>query len=516
MNATSLKIWLLPLALQFAFYYQLHEFWDPDSHYFYGWGIPVLSLFLIWTRGEDEPTPEGGSKAWLIPAAFCFIGFAVLRVLWETMSSWHMLSWTEGFCLAGFTLFWGLAWGGGRYTRHYAFPILFFLACIPWPGRIELGVSDWLTGHIAHIVTVSLQLLGIPAMVQGIQISIGDAVVEVAEACSGIRSLQFLLVTTLFLGEYGKFSLPRRIALLVAGMIASFIQNAIRALALGWITGIEGKEAYDRWHDNTGAITFVIGLSLVFIAFLIIEPKAGPKKQTAKTAPAAKLPGICLPLSTLLLIAYVGVELFRWQWYDIPAMTKAKAWRIDESQLRQLPWHRQLKVNDLVKDIYETDEVLSGQFLINNSLVTYYFVSWEDGYPLMRANAHTPEVCMGTVNGLEQTKKVEVQNMKGSWSDIVYEDYEFLNPISAQRIAVYRSMMLPVSTEKYDQFYEQAKGSWSQKWRMTYENFWERIDENSMLTNQLLLIGVNAPEQVDIDQTLYQFLDKVVKEQPSS
>ncbi|GHB91932.1 exosortase/archaeosortase family protein [Cerasicoccus arenae] len=510
MSTATLKIWLLPLLLQFAFYYQICGFWDPDSHYFFGWGVPVLSLFLFWTRAEDEPPRSLPTFGWLIPAMF-FLGlFAIIRVLWETMSTWHMLSWSEGLCLAAFGIFWGMAWGGVRWSRHYLFPLVFFLTSIPWPGRIEMAVSDWLTGHIANFVTVSLQMLGIPAMLQGIQISIGDAVVEVAEACSGIRSLQFLLVTTLFLGEYGQLSMPRRIALLIAGMCASFVQNAIRALALGWITGIEGSEAYDRWHDNTGAITFVFGLGVVFIAFLIIEPKNNKSAKPAAKPSTFPVSRWCSILSMLALLAYGGVEFFRWQWYNMPELNNGDHWEIDPTQLSKLPAHRTLKVDPLVKTLYETEDVYSGQFLVGESLVNYFFITWTDGYPVMRANAHTPEVCMGTVEGMLTTKPREVHMLQQPWDDTEYESYEFQHPISSERIAVYRSLMLPVSTQKYNQFYLQASSGWFDKLKMSYRNFWDRIDENSMVTRQLLLIGVTSPSSTNEEDTLYRFIHEAL------
>ncbi|WP_269540940.1 exosortase/archaeosortase family protein [Cerasicoccus fimbriatus] len=514
MNHTTLKIWLLPLALQFAFYYQISGFWDPDSHYFYGWGIPFLSLFLFWTRSEDEPERDAPWMLLLVPALVFFLMFAGMRVLWETMSSWHMLSWAQGACLAAFCITWGTAWGGFRWSWHYAFPLLFFLASIPWPGRLELGVSDWLTGHIANIVTFSLQMLGIPAMLQGIQISIGDAKVEVAEACSGIRSLQFLLVATLFLGEYGKFSMPRRITLLACGIVASFIQNAIRALALGWITGIEGQEAYDRWHDNAGAITFVVGLSMVLIAFLIIEPKDNNKATPKKTESAYPIPGICLALTALVLIAYGGVELFRYKWYDMPTMHEAKAWQLNEEALNKLPWHRSIKVDEVVNNVLETEDIQAGQFLYNDSLVNYNFVSWPEGYSVMRVNAHNPEYCMGSVQGLEQTKPLEAQMMTGNWDGIECEVFEFRHTISAEKITIFRSLMLPVSTQNYYQFYQQASGSWWDKWKMAYHNFWDRVDENSMLTRQLLLVGVTSPTPGQEDAALYHFLNEAIIEKP--
>lgn len=508
MNTATLKIWLLPLLLQFAFYYQICGFWDPDSHYFFGWGVPVLGLYLFWTKTENEPERQGRALGWLIPAAVFFIMFCWIRVLWETMSTWHMLSWAQGVCLAAFGICWGLAWGGARWTWHFIFPMVFFLASIPWPGRIELSVSDWLTGHIADFVTFSLQMLGIPAMLQGIQISIGDTVVEVAEACSGIRSLQFLLVTTLFLGEYGRFSMPRRVLLITAGLIASFVQNAIRALALGWITGIEGQEAYDNWHDNAGAITFVLGLGMVFIAFLIIEPKQKPVAKTKPGGPA--LTGLIVALSAVCVLLYAGVELFRMQWYQLPTDELNQHWALQTEKLRQLPAHRELEVDPLVKTLYETEDVYAGQFIVGNSRVNYHYISWPEGYPVMRANAHTPEVCMGSVAGMIATRPRSVQLMQPPLDDIEYESYEFEHPISAERIAIYRSMMLPVSTQNYDQFYEQAAGSWSDKWKLAIQNFWDRIDENSMVTRQLLLIGVNSPDSTSEQETLYRFIDNML------
>lgn len=510
MNSATIKIWLLPILLQFAFYYQICGFWDPDSHYFFGWGIPVLSLFLFWCRTEDEPPRGESNLGWLLPACCFLLLFFGLRVLWETMSSWHMLSWTQGLCLAAFGLIWAGAWGGFRWAKHFAFPMLFFLASIPWPGRIELALSDWLTGHIANFVTFSLQMLGIPAMLTGIQISIGDSVVEVAEACSGIRSLQFLLMTTLFLGEYGKLSLPRRSLLIVAGLCASFVQNAVRALALGWITGIEGQAAYDKWHDNTGAITFVLGLALVFIAFLIIEPKHKAGSAKVSQSPPPQLPRPLIGLTAFLLLLYGGTELFRSQWYALPDDDLARQWTLVPEKIEDFPAHRTLEVDQLVKDIFETEDIHSGQFWLGDSRVDYHFISWKDGYSVMRANAHTPDVCMGSVKGLIMAQGRQLQYFDKPWDEIEYESYVFQDPISAQRIAVFRSMLLPVSTKNYNQFYEQASGGWGQKWSLAWQNFWDRVDENSMITRQLLIIGVTSPgDQVERD-TLQRFINEAL------
>ncbi|MEO0794545.1 MAG: exosortase/archaeosortase family protein [Verrucomicrobiota bacterium] len=493
-SSDSLRILILPCLMLLAFAWQMHGFWNPDSHYFYGWGVPVLSLYLIWEASAKGLKRGAPQIPWLFIALAFGLGYSVIRLVWDTMSTWLMLSWIQGFLLVAFALSWLIAWGGIKWAKHFALPFAMMLTAIPWPGSIERALSDWLTDKIAHFVTLSLQLLGIPALLQGIEISIGSAVIEVAEACSGIRSLQFLVVSSIFLGEFGSLSVPRRIILVIIGLVASFVQNAIRALFLGWVTGIEGQEAYDRWHDNAGGITFVLGLSVVLIGFIILEKKKPDEKPDNPVEPAGPLPGLCTTITILLIGFLAALEAFHAYWYRLPDAIEDYRWSLQHENVRDLPIHRVIEVDDLTKEILETEDVYSGQYLWNGNSVNYHVVEWPDGHPVMRANAHNPEVCIKQVNGLRQIGQRETFIMEDpNGGELEMEVYEFEDPIRYKRITVFRSMLLPTSTQDYYQFYTRAQASWGDKWKLVWENFWKRVDEDSLITRQMVLIGVTQP-----------------------
>jgi len=306
MTKQTVSIWALPVVALGVFYWQIHGYWDPESHYFYGWGVPFLTLYLVYILSFTEPEGSGREPAWLFLATGLTVVVGIVTLMLGSMPDWIPLNWLLGLGVVGFVFAWLAGWRGVRYASHYWFPLLFSLVAIPWPAQIENWVSTALTGLIATFVTQSLQLLGIPAILEGIQISIGSTVVEVAEACSGIRSLQFLLVTALFLGAYGFLSPRRRIALMICAAGAALLQNAIRALVLGWVTGIEGREAYDQWHDPTGAVTFAFGLAILIGFYLLIETPIPAKPPADAGAATDRPPRFALALTAILLIPWLS------------------------------------------------------------------------------------------------------------------------------------------------------------------------------------------------------------------
>ena len=93
----------------------------------------------------------------------------------------------------------------------------------------------------AEILTWS----GRPALAAGNLIQVGDHVLNVAEACSGIRSLQTAFMMSLFLGEFHRLAVGRRIGLMLASFGIAFLVNLLRTLLLTVLTG-RGTERGQR------------------------------------------------------------------------------------------------------------------------------------------------------------------------------------------------------------------------------------------------------------------------------
>ena len=84
----------------------------------------------------------------------------------------------------------------------------------------------------ASICAEILTFFGMPAIAEGNLIQISNHMVNVEEACSGIRSLQTAFMMSLFLGEFHRLSVARRIGLMVASFVIAFLVNLVRTLVL--------------------------------------------------------------------------------------------------------------------------------------------------------------------------------------------------------------------------------------------------------------------------------------------
>jgi exosortase/archaeosortase family protein len=101
--------------------------------------------------------------------------------------------------------------------------------------------------------------------------------VEVTEGCSGIRSIQSFLMSSLFFGELMKLRTNQRIALVGIGIAVAWGLNVVRASSLAAIRFLRGQEAFDQAHDNAGLLAFIVG-SILLLAF---SSWIGRKKQGA-------------------------------------------------------------------------------------------------------------------------------------------------------------------------------------------------------------------------------------------
>ncbi len=111
------------------------------------------------------------------------------------------------------------------------------------------------------VATLTVELLGwfdIAALQRGNVIEISSGVVGIDEACSGIRSFQSTLMASLFLGELYLLGFPRRIVLLVGGVILAFCFNLARTCFLTWQASTKGLGAIDKWHDSAGMTIFLL------------------------------------------------------------------------------------------------------------------------------------------------------------------------------------------------------------------------------------------------------------------
>ena len=245
--------------------------WSVNDQYAYGWFVPPLALALLFLRWRDRPEPRplprSAVPGIVLTAVLCLAALLPVRLIEEPNGDWRLLSWVHAGLLVSLTLL-AAAWSGGRpWVRHFAFPVGFLLLALPWPSGPEQTLVQGLQREVAGIAAGGMNLLGIPAEQQGNLIRVRDQMVGVNEACSGIRSLQTVLMAGLFLGELSRLNWRRRLALLGGGIVVAMAANVFRSSLLVWIAAQHGAAALTRYHDAAGVSVLII----VFLGLLVLN-----------------------------------------------------------------------------------------------------------------------------------------------------------------------------------------------------------------------------------------------------
>jgi exosortase len=95
---------------------------------------------------------------------------------------------------------------------------------------------------------------------------------EVAEACSGIRSLMSLFTLAVFYGYFLEKSFWRRAVLALASVPIAIAANAVRILGTGLCVQYwDPEKAMGFFHEFSGWVMFLISLSCLFIVHRIMR-----------------------------------------------------------------------------------------------------------------------------------------------------------------------------------------------------------------------------------------------------
>ena len=259
------------------FFNELRGEWQINPQYNYGYVVPLLTLALFWRRWPDRPVTAPGKSSLV---SIILIGLLLLQLpislIAEANPEWRLLYWLNGFQVLGLTFGLLYHYGGQRWVRYFASPLLFVLIAVPWPMEFEQSVIQGLMKFVAGLTVGVVGLFGIPALQHGNLIEIGNGIVGIDEACSGVRSLQSALMLSLFLGEIHRFSWLRRGALVGASMILVVVANLTRTTFLVWLAANQGLHQMEAWHDTAGTLIMLIVLpSLMGLGYLM-KPRMLP------------------------------------------------------------------------------------------------------------------------------------------------------------------------------------------------------------------------------------------------
>jgi exosortase len=258
------------------------RFWDRHPEYAYGWGVPLLAAYLAWERWRCRPEPRppaGRSWGFGLVSALAIWALVLLgvRLMLETEPASRPLLWLDASLLVGALLAWIGLLGGLPWLRHFAIPIIFVLAGVPWIFACEFSTTQELMRLNAAAVAATLNGLGVPSHAAGNTIVLATGQLGVTEACSGIRSLQAALMMSLFFGEFYRYGAWGRAALIGVGTGMALAGNFARMLYLAWRGAHEGVAEVEAAHDSTGWLILLITVVTLWLICLGTRPLLQPR-----------------------------------------------------------------------------------------------------------------------------------------------------------------------------------------------------------------------------------------------
>jgi exosortase len=283
LEATSTRrAWLGSIAaaiLAFALCYwnvltKLVHDWAHDDNYSHGFLIVPLALYFVWER-RARLAAVAHRLNWV--GLVLVIGSLGMLVAGTLGAELFVSRVSIIFLIAGTVLF----TAGFDALRVLAFPIAFLFLMVPPPAIIFNQIAFPLQLLASRFGEATLQALSIPVLREGNVITLANTSLEVAEACSGIRSLISLLTLGIV---YGYFVDPRisvRTMIALSTIPIAIVANGIRVAGTGVAAHYYGNEAAEGFfHTFSGWIVFIVAFALLYLVATIII-KVAPSRIDA-------------------------------------------------------------------------------------------------------------------------------------------------------------------------------------------------------------------------------------------
>lgn len=260
----------------------IHD-WATDDNYSHGFLIVPIALYLAWERRARLATaPVRGNYLGLV----VLIGSVLVLMAGVLGAELFLTRISIIGVVIGMILF---VWGW-EYLRILTFPVAFLILMVPLPAIIFNQIAFPLQLLASRVGEVSLAALNIPVLREGNVIVLANTSLEVAEACSGIRSLISLLTLGIVFGYLVDPRPAMRTVIALSTIPIAVLANGLRVAGTGVAAHYYGAAAAEGFfHTFSGWLVFVFAFALLFAVERVLRrlapaPPLGPAGASPQAA----------------------------------------------------------------------------------------------------------------------------------------------------------------------------------------------------------------------------------------
>ncbi|MGB7332378.1 MAG: exosortase/archaeosortase family protein [Terriglobales bacterium] len=236
-----------------------------DPNFEHGIFVPLFALFILW-QDRKRLQAIASAPSWSgLPLVILSLLMLVLGVLGaENFSSRVSLL----ILLAGLIIL----FQGWKFFRAVLFPWAFLILMIPIPALILQRITFPLQLLASKLATVLLEVVNVPVLRQGNMIVLAAMPLDVAEACSGIRSLLTLVTLAIIYGYLMETRIWVRVVLACSAVPIAVVANSFRIFGTGLLVQYwDPDKAEGFFHTFSGWLIFVVALIMLYVVHQLIS-----------------------------------------------------------------------------------------------------------------------------------------------------------------------------------------------------------------------------------------------------
>jgi exosortase len=236
---------------------ELVRAWFTDDNYSHGFFIAPLAAYFAWER-RHQLAAHPIKPAWF--GLIAIAGSLVLLIAGMLGAEFFLARVSLVGVLGGSILF----LFGWRHFRTLLFPLAFLLLMIPLPAIVFNQIAFPLQLLASNLGASAVSALDIPILREGNVLILANTTLEVAQACSGIRSLVSLFTLGIV---FGYFVDPRpwvRTVIALSAVPVAIFANGLRVASAGvaaYKFGTAGVEGL--FHEFSGWMVFVLAFLMM-------------------------------------------------------------------------------------------------------------------------------------------------------------------------------------------------------------------------------------------------------------
>ncbi|MFO0754796.1 MAG: exosortase A [Thermodesulfovibrionales bacterium] len=255
---------LLAGGLYSSVFASLATEWYRDPNYSHGFLVPLVSGYVLYRKTgalRDAPVLPDNRGILLVLAALLLFTAASLGAEDFTLRVSFVI------VLAGLVL----TFFGAGVLRSIAFPLTYLLFMVPLPYLLYDTVAFPLKLLVAKYSVLFLKAVGLVVWREGNVIMFPEIVLEVADACSGIRSLVSLFALGAAFAYFTQSSVLKRAAVIASALPIALFANALRVVATGVLAHYWGARAAEGFfHEFAGLAVFGLAVVLMVLTGALV------------------------------------------------------------------------------------------------------------------------------------------------------------------------------------------------------------------------------------------------------